>query len=124
MEALDSPGAFQMEYLKELFRNHPWYQLVPDQDGKLVGHGCGENGTFTPAAISKDGKCALIYIPECIPLCVDLTVLEGDRVRAQWFNPRDGESRSIARFNTRGIQRFHPPEDAQNPDFILTLDAN
>jgi len=46
---LDTPGAIQMAYVKALFEGRAWFELVPDQNHKLVTAGYGTfDGTATP----------------------------------------------------------------------------
>lgn len=123
-EAMDLPGAFQMGYMKDLLQTYPWHELVPDQDGKIVVHGCGDAGTYTPTAASHDGNLALIYVPEQMPIWIDLAVLAGDQVDASWFNPRSGETHPVAVFDAAGVQRFDPPDEASHSDYLLILDAD
>jgi hypothetical protein len=38
---LDTPGTFQLSYMKDLFASKKWYDLVPDQDHTVVTSGYG-----------------------------------------------------------------------------------
>ena len=38
---LDTPGAVQLSYMKDLFASKKWYDLVPDQDHSVVTGGYG-----------------------------------------------------------------------------------
>jgi len=120
-EAMDLPGAFQMGCLRKLFTDYPWYKLVPDQEKKIVKHGCGTNATYTPAAISIDQDFALVYVPENQPIYVDGSALSEDWVSAAWFNPRSGAYGEFHRYPVSELIELRPPEDDKDPDYVLLL---
>jgi hypothetical protein len=120
-KAMDFPGAFHMGHLRKLLLDYPWYKLVPDQERRVVVHGCGERATYTPAARSVDGDFFLVYVPERMPVWVDLGLVSGSRVTASWFNPRTGAYTWIGDYVERRIQRFDPLADDADPDYVLVV---
>jgi hypothetical protein len=121
-QAMDFPGAVQMGHLKELLVRYSWHKLSPDQEHRVVAHGCGEGGTYTPAARSADDEFMLVYVPEHMPVWVDLSLIAGDHVTARWFNPRTGMYRWTGNYSNLGVTGFDPPKDDEDPDYVLVLE--
>ena len=119
--AMDLPGAFQMGHLRRLLTDCAWYKLVPERENRLVVHGCGEGAAYTPAARSADGDLALVYVPERMPIWVDLGQLAGDRVTALWFDPCSGAYVWAGEYEAAGVERFDVPVDVAEPDHVLVL---
>jgi hypothetical protein len=123
-KAMDFPGAFQMGYLRKLFTDYPFHKLVPDQERKIVTHGSGERGAYVPAARADGGAFALAYVPERMPIWVDLRAIASERVRAVWFNPRTGAYAWQGDYVERGVMRFDPPTSDPEPDYVLVLEKS
>ena len=129
-EQLDTPGAKQMKFVQTLFEPRPWYDLVPDQDHKLVTAGFGKFGEFGYAAAARtpDGKLAIIYIPDRRKIAVDLAKMSGS-VTARWYDPAAGTFRQAANSTlaNRGPHEFATPGDNAdgpgNSDWVLVLEA-
>lgn len=119
-EALDDPGARQMRYLKELMLSRSFFDRVPDQS--LVA---GANGARYERVVATRGKnYVFLYTYTGRPLEVVAGKIAGDRVKASWFNPRDGKTTVIGDFRNSGTLRFQPPgrhEDGN--DWVLILDS-
>jgi hypothetical protein len=48
--------------------------------------------------------------------------IKGPKVKAWWFNPRNGEATAIGEFDNKGERRFVPPNLGENLDWVLVLD--
>ena len=120
-KALDMPATLQMAHVKTLFTALPWWQLVPDAAGELVVEGRGTVGQpdFAPAARTADGAFAVVYLPTPRPVTVDLTKLSGGKLKAVWFNPRDGKSSAIDLPAAAGRHRFTPPSAGADDDWVF-----
>lgn len=116
-QAIDHPGAFQIKHLKKLFEARPFYMLEPSQK-ILTGHTAGVKGS-----LSKDRSFAIIYAPLGQPFGVDQSWLEGQSLRATWFDPRYGVTYPIHTGNTFGFQTYTPPSEGRGNDWILILDS-
>lgn len=117
-EALDRPGAKQMQHLRALIESRPMLTRVPDQS--LVTDSL--SGASHIAATRGDDY-AFIYTAQGHPFTVNLGKISGDRVTANWFNPRIGESTEIGKFINSGTQHFTPPgEIGFGNDWVLVLD--
>jgi hypothetical protein len=116
LEALEDPGAGQMQHLMKLILSKSYFDRVPDQT--LIA---GQNGERYDRVIATRGSSyALIYTYTGKPFEVRMEVLAGQSVRASWYDPRTGVSRSIATFANKGTQRFTP---APGNDWVLVLDS-
>jgi hypothetical protein len=69
-----------------------------------------------------DGTYALVYVPVGRPFRVRMEVLRGRRVRAWWYNPRDGRATRIGEYENQGEREFVPPDRGEALDWVLVLD--
>jgi hypothetical protein len=118
--ALDFSGATCVGFARRLFELRPWYLLVPDQSVIAVGQGEGEN--HTQAARANDGSFLITYSTFGNQFGIDMSSINGERIIAQWFNPRDGKMIYIGHYPNRGIQIFSPPTNYDKDDWVLVLD--
>ena len=120
VEALDDPGAAQMQYLKRLMLSRPYFDRVPDQT--LVA---GENGTrYDYVAATRGKSYAFAYTYTGKTFRIRLGVLSGPKVRASWYNPRDGSESAIGTFANEGVREFVPPGKPEpGNDWVLVLDS-
>jgi hypothetical protein len=118
-EAIDEPGAGQMQYLKRLILSRPPLELVPDQS--LVA---GENGTRDNYIIAARGKSYLLaYMYTGRPFQIKMGVISGKQARAWWYDPRTGATQQIGVFPNQGSLMFTPPgSPAPGNDWVLVVD--
>jgi hypothetical protein len=92
-EHLASEGAASLARWGALFRSIDWATLVPDYEERLVSEGRGEARGLNQigAALSEDGRLAVIYVPDQRPITVETEVLSGPHVTATWFDPATGQ---------------------------------
>jgi len=125
-EAIDQPGARQMQYGKALLLSRPFLTRVPD-DTVIV---TDRVSTSVPGAgryrfvATRDsgGSYAMVYAPVGRKFSVRMDVITGSRVKAWWFNPRNGEAIAIGEFANAGTREFNPPDAGENLDWVLVLD--
>lgn len=119
--ALGLPGSVSMTHWGAFFRSIRWYDLVPDQDHRVVTGGLGEfNGlNFVSAAVSLDGSMILAYMPVHSSIRVDMTKMNGPKASGRWFNPRDGTYATIGEFPTDVSREFSSPT---SDDWLLILE--
>jgi hypothetical protein len=140
---LDSPGIVQLGYMAKLFQTRKWYDLVPDQSHAFVDAGYGHfistgppatataarfaDNDYVTAALTRDGRLAMAYLPQGGTIRVALGKLQGG-ITARWFDPTNNQFRTIAGspFSNRGKQQFTPPgkNSAGDPDWVLVLEAD
>jgi hypothetical protein len=118
-DAINDPGAGQMQYLKKLMLSRPYFERVPAQE--VIA---GENGERYERVIATRGeRYVLAYTYTGRPIRAYMGAIAGSRVRAWWYNPRDGSAAEIGVFENGGARRFDPPgEQAAGNDWVLVLD--
>ena len=138
--ALDSTGAVQMAWVKALLEPHPWFDLVPDQQHKLVVAGYGTfdgashegnhyvmTSDYVTAGRTPDGRLAIAYMPSLRPLKIDLSQLNGPAT-ARWYDPSRGTFSPIkgSPFPNSGQPYFIPPGNNADGDgdWLLVLETN
>jgi hypothetical protein len=125
-EALDQPGAGQMQHGRKLIESRPFLTRVPDDSVIAVGSvpsampGAGRYRFV--ATRDESGSYAMVYAPVSRKFSVRLDKISGAKVVAWWFNPRNGEATKIGVFDRAGEKEFVPPEPGEMTDWVLVLD--
>ncbi len=119
--AMDGPGSLGMMHWGKLFRSRRWFDLVPDQEHKVVTDGLGEfwGLDYLTAARTADGSSVIAYMPSARIITLDMMKLSGAQVNTWWFDPRSGKATSGGTFSTSGARQFTPPGQG---DWVLVLD--
>lgn len=119
-EAINDPGAGQMQFLKKLMLSRPFLERVPDQT--LIA---GENGLKYERLIATRGNdYAMIYTYTGRNIPVQMGKISGTKVKASWFKPVDGTITEIGIFDNKDTHEFDPPgEPANGNDWVLILDT-
>lgn len=118
-QALNLPGAGQMQYLRRLMESRPYLARVPDQSLIAAGQ---SDGIAHIQATRGDGY-AFLYLPRNASVTVAMGKIPSRQVTAWWFNPRSGEARRIGSITNRGTHVFHTPgRVARGNDWVLVLD--
>jgi hypothetical protein len=125
-EALDQPGANQMQHAKRLLLSRPFLSRIPD-DSVIVPAAFpssvpGAGRYRLVATRDSEGSYAMVYVPVGRPFRIRMDVIRGPTVRAWWFSPRDGSTRVIGEFPNTGQREFRPPELGEYSDWVLVLD--
>jgi hypothetical protein len=131
-DAIFAPGAAQMVHLKNLMLSRPYLNRIPAQE-ILIGEPkvppVGNSDHYQPlrasharATRSADGSYAMVYIPQAEQtITVDLGSLSG-KVKAWWYDPRNGKSHNAGEYPNKGNVKFTTP--IAGPDWVLLLDNN
>jgi hypothetical protein len=126
-EAIAQPGAGQMQHGRRLIESRPFLTRVPD-DSVIV---TGSVPTSVPGAgryrfvATRDeaGTYAMVYAPVGRPFAVRMDAVKADKVKAWWFNPRNGEATAIGEVaGGKGAKTFTPPDHGEMIDWVLVLD--
>jgi hypothetical protein len=130
-EALDQPGAAQMQHGRRLIESRPFLTRIPD-DSLLVTHKPNDVDipTAMPGAGTKrfvatrdsEGSYAMIYAPTGRKFKVNLTKLSGEKLRGWWFNPRDGKATLIGEWAKTNEREFITPTPGEDLDWVLVID--
>jgi hypothetical protein len=117
-EALNRPGAAQMQFARSLLESRPMFARVPD--ASLVT----TQPKFDPSyiAASRGDDYAMFYSAEGRKISAKMGKISGEKVKAWWFNPRTGGAIEIGAFDNKGTQSFNPPSKGYNSDWVLVLD--
>jgi hypothetical protein len=124
-EALAQPGASQMQYARKLLESRPGAR-VPDEAILVVDRvktAVPGAGRYRFVAMREaERSWAMVYAPVGRSFSVHLDALEAARVKAWWFDPRNGQVRAIALYPAKGEQKFTPPSSGEQSDWVLVLD--
>lgn len=120
-QAMDGPGSVSLMIWGKLFRSRSWFDLVPDQKHEVVTAGLGEfeGDDYLAAARTADGGTVMAYLPTPRTIRVEMTKIAGSKVKAWWFNPREGGATDGGTFPATGTHDFTPPGEG---DWVLVLD--
>jgi hypothetical protein len=117
--ALNAPGASQMIYLKQLMLSRSYFDRIPAQD--LIAGEQGEKYDYLAATKGRD--FAFIYTCNGSTMNIDLTKLNLEKIKASWYDPRNGLFTEIGVYDAKSIQTFVPPDGKSNGnDWVLVLD--
>jgi hypothetical protein len=118
-EALQLPGASQMQYAKHLLLSRPYFRRIPDQS--LIAAGQGEGTHHIQACRDSAGSYAMIYLPANNTVEIDVSSLLGPTYRMWWFNPRTGHAQWIDERTTALPIEIATPFGG--PDWVLVIDS-
>lgn len=125
-EAIDAPGAGQMQHGRRLIESRPFLTRIPDDSvivPDAVQTAVPGAGRYRFAATRDEaGTYAMVYAPVGRPFTARIDVIKAPRARAWWFNPRDGKATAIGEFDAAGTKRFTPPDAGEMLDWVLVLD--
>lgn len=125
-EAIDQPGASQMQHARHLLEFRPFLSRIPDDsiivDDRVVTSIPGSGRYRFSGTRDSDGTYAMVYAPVGRTFRVRMDAIKGDKVAAWWFNPRDGGATRIGTFPNTGERAFTPPDKGEDRDWVLVLD--
>lgn len=117
-DAINDPGASQMQYLKKLMLSVSYFDRVPDQS--LIASDQGTKYNYLIA--TRGEKYAYIYTYNGRIIPVSMGKIAGKKVLASWYNPRNGQITKIGEFPNNGTYSFDPPGEVKDGnDWILQL---
>jgi hypothetical protein len=125
-EAVDQPGAGQMQFARWLLESRPFLTRIPDDSvivtDRVATSVPGAGRYRFSATRDAEGRYAMVYAPVGRAFKVHMDKIAGARVVAWWFNPRDGKAQRIGEFSNRGEREFVPPDPGEQLDWVLVLD--
>ena len=125
-EAIDQPGAAQMQHARHLLESRPFLTRVPDDsvivETKIPTAMPGAGTRHFAATRDESGSFAMVYAPVGRAFKVRMEKITGAKVKAWWFNPRDGSAAAIGEFANTGEREFTPPNPGESLDWVLVLD--
>ncbi|HLN54975.1 MAG TPA: glycoside hydrolase family 140 protein [Bacteroidales bacterium] len=125
-EAINQPGAGQMQYGKKLIESRPFLSRIPDNDiivTDRVATSVPGAGKYRFAATrDKEGTYAMVYVPAGRAFTVRMDVIKGGKIKGWWYNPRNGKATDAGSYSNTGEKTFMPPEPGEATDWVLVLD--
>jgi len=125
-EAIEQPGAAQMQHGRALIESRPFLSRVPDDSiiaSNRVPTSIPGAGRYRFAATrDESGSYAMVYAPVGRKFSVHMDKITGAQVKAWWFNPRDGSAKPAGEFPNTGTREFAPPDYGEMLDWVLVLD--
>lgn len=127
-QGMELPGASQVGLLKKLMESRPMTNLVPDQS--LIVAGQGDCGSYSCAIRGK--SYAFVYIPTGNKTTIKMGIISGEKVKASWFDPRNGHFTVIGEFKNSGEKSFEVPgmskelswlKSGRGCDWVLVLES-
>lgn len=117
-EALELQGANQMGYVRKLIESHPILDRVPDQS--LIAEKEYERDDRIQATRGED--YIFVYTTAGKPFTVYPDKIKGSKLRAYWYDPRNGKTKDIESFANGGSKKFIPPSSGYGQDWVLVID--
>jgi hypothetical protein len=125
-EAINQPGAAQMQHGRALLESRPFLTRIPDPDvlvTNAIPTAMPGTGRYHFAATrDSHGSYAMVYAPVGRSFKVRMDKISGSKAKAWWFNPRNGKAETIGTFDTKGEREFTPPDNGEMLDWVLVLD--
>ncbi|MGV3556666.1 glycoside hydrolase family 140 protein [Larkinella arboricola] len=117
-DALNLPGASQMQFVRRLMESRPLLDRVPDQS--LI-----TENNYVPAEriqATRGKDYAFVYTAAGKPFTLQLGRISGKEVKTYWFDPRKGEVKPAGTFANQGRQSMKPPTTGYGQDWVLIVD--
>jgi hypothetical protein len=125
-EAIDQPGAAQMQHARALLESRPFLTRVPDATlvvpGRVPTAIPGAGRDHLAATRDEAGTYAMVYVPSGRPFTVRTSAIRASQITAWWFNPRTGAATLIDTAANTPERRFTPPDPGERTDWVLVLD--
>lgn len=126
-KAILQPGACQMMYGRLLMESRPFLTRIPDPSvivtAEVATSVPGEGRYRFAATRDEAGTYVMIYAPIGREFSVRTDAIKGEKIKAWWYNPRNGKAKKIGTFDNDGKERtFISPDKGEMIDWILVLD--
>jgi hypothetical protein len=117
-DAMNLRGANQMKFVRKLIESHSMLERFPDQS--LIV----ENNLASSERIqaTRGNDYAFIYTAEGKSFTILLNKIEGNILKAYWYNPRDGKTVDLDSVENKGTKKFIPPSSGYGQDWVLVMD--
>jgi Protein of unknown function (DUF4038)/Putative collagen-binding domain of a collagenase len=126
LDALESPGAWQIRHARALLESRPFLTRIPD-DSLIVPSSVpnavpGAGTKFMNSTRNSDGCYGMIYSASSRPYVVNPGQLSGSLLHYWWFNPRDGTHIDLGVFSRSNLIDVTPPLRGEDVDWVLVID--
>jgi hypothetical protein len=117
-DAIERPGANQVQHLRALMESRAYFSRIPDQS--ILASDAGQGPNHVRATRASDGAYALVYVPNTQTVSVHMSAISGSNAKVSWYDPRTGETRAVGEYATIGTRFFVTPDIG--PDWVLVLE--
>jgi hypothetical protein len=117
-DALNLPGAKQMQLVRKLMESHPMLDRVPDQSVIKENN----NGPADRIQATRGKDYLYVYTAAGQPFTIVARKISGDKLNAYWLDPRSGKVTTLKPVSNRKNNRFVPPSTGYGQDWVLVLD--
>ncbi|RFZ84088.1 DUF4038 domain-containing protein [Mucilaginibacter terrenus] len=117
-DALDLPGAKQMNLVRQLMESHPMLDRVPDQT--ILNE--SNNGPADRIQATRGKDFLYVYTAAGQPFTVIAGKISGDKLNAYWFDPRSGKVTTLEPVSNKQNNRYTPPSTGYGQDWVFVLD--
>lgn len=118
--ALNDEGAREMIFLKNLILSKSYFDRMPD-DSLIVGE---QGKKYNYIAATRGNDYAFVYDYTGEPFEVRMGKISGKKVKAYWYNPKNGSKKLIGVFVNKGFRKFGPPgQQRDGNDWVLILES-
>jgi len=118
-DAINHPGARQMQFLRRLVLSRPYFERVPDQS--VLSGANGEKYDYV--AVTHGASYLFAYTYTGKPIALRLGVLTGSTLQVWWYDPREGSAQPAGKVPNKGARTFTPPGvSGPGNDWVLVLD--
>jgi hypothetical protein len=116
-EALNSPGANQLKFLKKIMLDYHFEELSPFQS---VLTEPGER--YNHLVALKGNNSLLVYSYNGRSISLNTSQLTGEKFEVNWYNPRNGKITDVGTVNKDALSDFDPPGTQKDgEDWVLIL---
>jgi Protein of unknown function (DUF4038)/Putative collagen-binding domain of a collagenase len=117
-DAINLPGANQMQHLRKLMESHDMLERIPDQSMIVEVFDVHDKVLATQGT-----DYAFVYSTKGKAFTIRLEKVKGKKIKASWYDPRSGKSRFLAEYENKGQQLFTPPTAGYGQDWVLVLEG-
>ena len=89
----------------------------------IVSENPEDNG-YILSAVSQDGDFLIAYTPYGRKLKIKTDKIKSEKLKAFWFNPRDGKSITLGVFSNIKEMEFAPHSEGRGSDWLLVIEKN
>jgi hypothetical protein len=119
-ESMNRLGSDDIRHIRKLFEARDFSKLIPDQS--IVYGNNPKDSTHIRAAVANDGSFLIAYLSIGQPAKICMSKIKGSKIKAWWFDPREGTTRPAGEHSNTGFVTFTTPTSGTDIDWVLVLD--
>ena len=123
-ETMQVRSTIEAPLVHKLLNKLPWWELVPDTYHSFItkGYGGWDNTNYVTAAVTDDGKCGVVYLPQETEFKVNTNLIKG-KPEIFWFDPTNGKQITVKEIGPENIFKTPGKNAAGEPDWVLVLNS-